>query len=257
MEVDLQQTRFRQLLTRELAERQIKNPSYSVRAFSQRLGINHSALSEILNGKRRIGPHLGKRLASALMLDGETQASLIPQRTKQASHQRASRRPTFTAVLEADQYRLISDWYHFAILSLSETADFQSRSSWIANRLGITHKQAKDATARLLRLNLLTLQNGKLHPTGASFSSPDEIRDLGVRKTQHQYLSKAQASLESSQLDERDFIGMTMAIDPQKLPEAKRRIRRFRDELCGFLESGKKKEVYQLCVQLFSLSKGF
>ena len=44
-----------------------------------------------------------------------------------------------------------------------------------------------------------------------------------------------------------------MAIDPTKLPEARRRIRQFRDELCDYLESGDQTEVYRWNMQLVPL----
>jgi hypothetical protein len=42
-----------------------------------------------------------------------------------------------------------------------------------------------------------------------------------------------------------------MSIDPAKLPAARVKIQRFLDELCDFMESGKKKSLYQVSVQLF------
>jgi len=49
----LEQNAIRKKLTEVLTEYQIKNPSYSLKAFSKKLKIAPSTLSEILNGKRR------------------------------------------------------------------------------------------------------------------------------------------------------------------------------------------------------------
>ena len=40
-----------------------------------------------------------------------------------------------------------------------------------------------------------------------------------------------------------------------KLTEAKARMRKFRDELCDYLEEGEKTEVYELSLQLFPRTK--
>ena len=48
---------------------------------------------------------------------------------------------------------------------------------------------------------------------------------------------------------------MTMAIDPLKLPEAKKLISAFNRKMSRFLEGGDKKEVYELQISLFSLQK--
>ena len=53
----------------------------------------------------------------------------------------------------------------------------------------------------------------------------------------------------------RDFTSMTMAIDPEKLTEAKKKIREFRRGLSEFLEAGKKEEVYRLNIQLVPVTK--
>jgi len=232
-----------------LVQRQLRNPSYSIRAFSKHLGINHSALSEIFNGKRKVGEKLGRRLADSLLLDEHAQSHLFKKcDSKKNSKERQSE------LLKADHFKFVADWYHFAILSLAETEAFRSEPAWISERLNITKTQAKNALDRMVRLGLLHTKEGKWVATGMGYDSPDGVSYLAVRKTHHQYLELARRALDSQALDKRDFSAVTMAIDPKKLPEAKRRIRAFRDELCGFLESGQKKRVYQFCLQLFALS---
>ena len=50
---------------------------------------------------------------------------------------------------------------------------------------------------------------------------------------------------------------MTLAIDPKLVPIAIKEIRKFRRKLTKFLESAAPaKEVYELSVQLFPISKG-
>ena len=51
--------------------------------------------------------------------------------------------------LTLDHFSVISEWYHFAILSLAETQDFKSYPAWIAGRLGISQKDAKAAVLTL------------------------------------------------------------------------------------------------------------
>jgi uncharacterized protein (TIGR02147 family) len=158
--------------------------------------------------------------------------------------------------LTVDHFNVISDWYHFAILSLAETQDFNDEPAAIARRLNITKTQASAALERLTRLGMLERgPSGKLFATGASYSSSDDLVSSALRKSHAQNLELARRSLEEDAMEERDFISATMAIDPALLPEAKRRLREFRADLCAFLESGAKKEVYKVSMQLFPLSK--
>ncbi len=158
--------------------------------------------------------------------------------------------------LNHDQYSTIAEWHHFAILSLAETTDFKSEENWIAQRLRLNKTKVNSALNRLLRLGLLEKHsNGELVPTGLSYATPDEVRDMSVRRAHFQNLELARNSLERDDISVRDFGAMTMAIDPDLLPEAKRRIREFRQELSQFLESGQKQSVYKICMQLFPLTE--
>ncbi len=223
----------------------MKNSSFSLRAFSSQLQMNHSALLEFLNGKRKIGPRGANRIAQSMMLPPEVREKVFTRPTASMTY----------STLQADQFRSISEWYHFAILSLAETKGFKSDSDWIAKRLGIRRQEAQMAIDRLLRLKMIERQGTKLVPTGQAFSSPDGVADLAVRSTHHKYLEMAQESLHRDSVDQRDFTSITMAIDPKKIPEARKRIRKFRDELCTYLESKDKIEVYEFCLQLFPLTK--
>ena len=60
-------------------------------------------------------------------------------------------------------------------------------------------------------------------------------------------------ALENDPLERRSTTGMTMAIDPSKLPVARKLIEDFMFKLCEVLESGERAALYQLSVSLFSL----
>ena len=60
-------------------------------------------------------------------------------------------------------------------------------------------------------------------------------------------------AVDDQPLEERNITGITMSIDPKKLPEAKSRVNNFMEELMEFLEDGDRSEVYQLSTQLFKL----
>jgi uncharacterized protein (TIGR02147 family) len=253
------QTKIREALTAS----QIRNPNYSLRAFARTLDLSPSAVHEILNGKRNFSPKLAKKILEKLHTpphEIEATIAALTKIKKQKGELDSEKNlaSEHYARLSQDQFSLISEWYHFAILSLAETQDFQSEPSWIAKRLGITLTQTTEAISRLERLGML-LRNPVTHTltcTGQSFSTTDEIKNLAVRKSHHQMIELACRSLEQDQVTERDFTTYTLAIDPDRLPEAKRRIRNFSVELMQFLESGPKKtQVHALCIQTFPLSK--
>lgn len=227
----------------------MRNPQYSLRAFARRLGIAPSALSEILSGKRPITEKTAKRVLERLSLGPKERQAFFD-----GAKDRAKKSLQY-AEIEQDQFRAVSDWVHFAILSLSETKDFRADSAWIGERLGVPEGTAKQAMERLVRLGMLRKQRGRWKPGQSRYTSSDEVVNSALRRAHVQHFELAQKSLEELELSVRDFVGITMAIDPMRLPEAKRLIREFRDRLAGMLEKGERTEVYQLAIQLFPLSQ--
>ena len=247
-------TNIQTVLINELEKSRLRNPAYSIRAFSKKLSMSHAAVSEIINGKRNVSEKLAERIADKLLLDPLQKETLLKNYKKNGNKNIKNMRTALQ--LTADQYFIVSDWCHFAILSLVRTDSFVSSVDWIAKRLNINKRVAKDAVSRLTRLKMLdTNSDGCISSTGKSFNSPDGIPNSSVRKSHAQNLDLARQSLEIDPIDIRDFSAITMAIDTKKIPEARVMIRRFRDELCEFLESGNKDEVYKMCFQLIPITR--
>lgn len=242
------------ILNEEFVSLRAKNPSYSLRAFAKRLQLSPSALSEILNGKRKISRNMAAKLADRLMLTPERKNRLL--KIFPEKKQPALKAEKALVQLNMDHFHAISDWYYFAILSLAETDNFKSDIDWIARRLGLNKNTTHTAIDRLLRLEMLEEdRKGNWRPTGVTYTTSDEINNVSLRFSHLQGLELAKASLENDPTDQRDFMAITMAIDPKKIPEAKKRIRKFRDDLCAYLESGNKSEVYRFCMQLIPLTR--
>jgi transcriptional regulator with XRE-family HTH domain len=251
----LPQSKLFTLLKEEFDEKQARNPRFSLRAYADQLGMSAASLSRILNGKRPISKRSAQRILDRLQKD----KPLLAARLSIEATDNSLTEDSFTE-LDTDQIALLSEWYHFAIMSLAETRGFKSDLSWIASRLGITKMEAEAAVTRLERLNLLIRNpKGNLRVSGRQFATSDRVRNMGVRRTNRQFIDLARAVLDrlddGDLFEQSDFSGMTMAIDPKRIVEANRRIRIFRRRLCAFLEGGDKKEVYRLAIQLFPLTK--
>lgn len=243
-----QQEAVLNLLRQHWVEARQRHPQYSLRAFAKRLQVSPSTLSELLRGIRPVTRKQAEKLARLLALSPSQKEELFGEA-------QGSLPPLAYQGLAQDQFELVSDWVHFAVLSLTETKDFVASPEWIAERLGISLTRADRAWERLRRLGLLVRRRGKWESAAPRYESPDEIRLPALQNAHAQHFELARKSLQELELEVRDFTGITMAIDPSKLKQAKKKIREFRDEISKFLESGEKQEVYQLAVQLFPLSK--
>ncbi len=246
---------FRLYLQEELVRRCKKNSRFSVRAFARLLGVENSALSKILAGKRKLTPPMIFRLGKKLGLGPQEISQFVIQPhlenvdTEDASfHQ-----------LTLDQFALISDWYHYAIHELVKIKECESNSRWIAKKLGITDAESSIAIERLLRLGYLEKSKaGKLiNKSGPLTTMGNQFTDVAFRKLQKQILEKALSALEETPMEKRSQTSMTMAISTTRLPDAINKIKKFRRELSQFLEDDQNNldAVYHLGISLYPVTK--
>ena len=253
MEVQAPATNPKELIISEFLRRRERNAAYSLRAFAQALSLPSGRLSEILSGKRSITARLAEQLAHRLALDPGARkrflASVPPSRRK------PTRTPTTESPLGDDVFRAISDWYHFAILSLTQTPDFCLSFRWIAGRLGISSIQARAAWERLVRLGLVTEKAGIWKQADSGLSTGGDGPSSAVRLFHAQLLAKAVEGLEQIPTAERDVSAVTMAVPRKNVVRARRLIKDFQNRFCRLMETGHRSDVYALGIQFFPLTK--
>lgn len=260
-----------EILRDVLARKMSRNSSFSLRAFARDLGVSHTYLSLVLNGKKSLSLKKVIQFSQLLQLD-EREADLFMKAGAREARGRASQKAEVAPVLskkkqkeeeikffelETDRFRILTDWYHIPLLELTYTKDFINDPAWIARRLSISVEQARNAISRLKRLGLLEECGGKLTKTNAKLAIVPRGFETAVRDYHRQMLQKASDAMESGTAEDyavRDITGSTIAIDPTKIPEVKRRIAAFRRSMLKFLSDKETSEVYQLNVQFFGIS---
>lgn len=242
---------FRQWLQKEFTDKCRNNPRYSLRSFSRLLDTDPSSVSQILSGKRRVSVKAIQKICGRLSVAPE-----IYQRLMEGEPAPLALRTANVHQLSADAFSVIADWYHFAILELSQTVGFKSEPRWIASKLSITPAEATIAVDRLLRLDLLKRHRGRLVKTDATVTNyrPGETAPA-LREFQRQILRKALEAIDFTAPEEKDITSMTIAVNEALLPEARTKVKAFRRELCDFLMQGPRTKIYHLGVQLYPVSK--
>jgi uncharacterized protein (TIGR02147 family) len=247
---------YRLWLSEHLETRRKRNPSYSLRAFARSLNIPAASLSQIMRGKRPLTLKTALRLAESFELSPtERQAflsSVVWEKTGAAAEKVSKSK---YREIEADTFAIISDWYHYGILSLGEIKPNYCEPKWISRQLGITQVDARGALRRLFDLGFLKKVGRGFAQATPSLDIQCASKSAALRKYHRQNLRLAEKALDGEPIPLRDFNSMTMAIDPDRLPEAKEAIRKFRDEISNLLEKGKRRRVYTLAIQLFPISK--
>ena len=223
---------LREHLETEFLKRRRKNPRFSLRAYAHYLGLPPGRLSELMSGKRRFSLALADRVT-----------------------QRLGAPPVDKRKLAEDELKLIADWQHFAILSLLRCNGLRPDPRAMAVRLGISATEARIALDRLQRLGLVKRSGDRWARTAKDLCTTTDIASSALRESHRQALEHAMRSLDETPVEARSVTSVTMAIDPSKLPQAKRLIASFESAMETLLEMGDRTEVYNLNIQLVPLTK--
>lgn len=240
-----------EIISQDYLNRRKHNPQYSLRSYSRFLGINSGALSQIISGKRPLTLKQAYKIVPKLNLSHKQRKSFL----EQALASKATVTTKAFVQLKDDEFAVISEWYHYAILNLMDTIDFKSDDTWIASRLDITTVEARQGLARLERLELIKKVNDKWIPYQTSLTTTHDIPNAALKHSHEQTIDQAKKALWDVAIELRDISSISMATNTQQLIKAKEMIKAFRRKLSEVLETGDQTEVYALNIQLFPITK--
>jgi len=257
---------FYQKAIRDALEKRVKkNPRYSLRAFSRTIEIDPSMLSRVINGQVIPTLRVSKLILPHLELDSTSEKEFIESVSKANKDKTfLKKRAEIKEILEPktskhkrnltpDHFRIISDWYHYALLQLMETEDFNPDLKWIALTLEIKESEAKEAINRLLNCGFIEKRGNSYVRVAPPLASGDlSITTAAHRKRIRQVTEKSLVALENNPIQMRNHTTLTLGIDPDRIPLAKEMIQDFMAELGEVLQTSKK-TVYELQVNLFPL----
>jgi len=249
-------------LLKEYSKAKAKNPMFSQRAFAMRLGLSSGATSSILSGKRRVSKKMAQKILERMAINPLEKHRILNTFQKGQTHAHEDLIPKKSIKerkLSLDQFEALADPIHFALLSLIELQEDDQSSLFMAKRLGKSTKAIRLALKRLKRLDLIDKDHcpkgHKIKTTGVQLASPDEIQSSSIKNHHIMSIEEAKESLFKDDIEERDFTSQTLSLAKEKLPDAKRLIRKFGEDFEKLLSEDEGDEVYKINVQLFPLSR--
>ncbi len=247
-------------------------PQYSFRYLARKAGFTSSNfLKLVMDGARNLGPQAIEKVARAMKLDAHgaeffaqlvalNQAQTVAERNRAFERVAANRRFRAARKLDGPLFEYLTRWYYPAIRELAARSDFVDDPAWIAAQVQppIEARQAKAALETLLKLGLLVrATDGKVERGDASLTTGHEVRSVVIPAYHLQMIEQAAKAVERVRPEERDVSALTVCIRESSLADLKAKIHRFREEMMDRCDSEEAPErVYQLCIQLFPLSKG-
>lgn len=249
-------------------EKKKTDTEFSIRKFcrTHKFG-SHAYLLMILKGKRKLNLKQVPSLVEGLELTG-TERAYLQTMIQFDGARTEEERDLYTLwmndlnpkrefrILEAEQYRVISDWIHMTILTLAKIkdADLSPDTIHLLVNKKVSLPQIRGALERLVDLGLLVEKKGKYAPTFNSVTTQDDISNRGAREYHKQVARLAIDAVEEQKPDEREFQSFAVTVPTDKISLAKDMIRKFRHQFAAAMEAKPGDEVYQCNLQFFRLT---
>lgn len=252
---------YQDFLLEEFKTRRSRNPNYSLRAFARDLGMPASKLSQNLRGLCGISLAKAEKIAEKMQMRMEDRELFLALVESQHARSRVARQQAALALeklrrdgsekLSAEKFAMVRDWYHMAILEMTELKDFKPDVAWMANKLGLPFELVSEAVGRLRDLELLNLGDAKWTQSHKDLEISEGVPSRAIREHHAQLLSKAIAALEQVEFEKREFVAQTFAVDRALLPEMRSLMRDFQKKIARLSVSDTRNAVYVLAMQLF------
>jgi uncharacterized protein (TIGR02147 family) len=263
-------TDYRAFLRDYYAHKKARRSGFSYRLFASQCGVKSpNYLQLVIQGKRNLSPELALRVGKALGLkpaERELFVALVridgasgEERSEaQKSYRRAAKRYLSKALPNA-QGEILARWHHLLVRELVFLPDFEAEGAWISEKLrGLLSVEEAEASLLLLQQGgfLRRVESGVWRAVDPVIDTGDSFDRLRVLNTHRETLQAWAKLLPDLHPDERELGLLNIPIASDKIPEFKRRLREFQDEIVGWLQSETQPEqVVQLGVYLMPMTR--
>lgn len=224
------------------------NPKISLRAFSRRVGVPKSTISEIMNGKISISEKRALEIVLRLDLKPAEKNRLLVLLGQEA---KVEWNP-----LELSNYDILTDWTYLAVLHFFDV-EGEKTPSMIAKRLGLKPTKAKAVIRDLVSKRLLTVtDSGAIVTTGKSWQTSDGPPSEVIRKHHRENLKLAKFALDRVSPEDRDFTSYTFAGNAEQIEFIREEIRELHQRIGAFAEGvSPRNRLFRISVNFFPLDR--
>lgn len=262
---------YREFLRDLFQQRSGESKTFSLRFFSQRIGVNSGSLSRILKGQRHLDPDKARDLARILGLkeqEAEYLTTLVLFGQAKNTHEQnlcmekmLRLRGAKVKTVEKRQYEYFRKWYYVATRELLNFFPFDGNYPKLARMLRppISVSESKEAVKLLLDLGLVEKDGaGNYRLTEQAISSGESIRSLFLNNLHYAMSEKASKALFDMEPRERDFSGVTLTLSPEGFQAVKDMLRIFRKDIQERARKDRNVNgVFRINFQFFPLSRQY
>jgi len=251
--------------------KKVQNPAYSVTAFARDTGLSQTLLSLIFSGQRTLTLDAAVQIIDRLALPPEQAITFLSK-----LHPFFNRWPGSLAKKPPDEvtpsglyrspefveHRVPFDlsWQEVWVLDLCSVAGFRPDIGWISKRLGVSLLDVQTAVELLIQKRFLkTLKDGRFVKSAQKINFVIEKGNPAVRKYHAEMMRRAQLSLEDQSdraIQSRWISSMTIAGNADSIGQLRQQLLAFEESVADHLAKGASRDLIQLNIQLFPVSKG-
>lgn len=228
---------------------------FSFRQFSALCGFKSpNYLQLIMKGERNLSEEMAEGVAQAVGLklyEKDYFISLVRQENSKTDDQLSQAKKESLAAIKkmiskqipSEQSKVFSSWQHLLVRELVTFKDFEPSGLYISKKLKnvISESEAEDSWALLVRTGfVIQLENGCWIQKDPVIDSGDgAFQEVLINSYHAGTLKKWQALLEKGAIQDHELGVLNIPINKDKIPEFRKRIRQFQDEIIGWLQEEK------------------
>ncbi|MGE0528507.1 MAG: TIGR02147 family protein [Bdellovibrionales bacterium] len=234
---------------------------FSFRRFAQMAGIaSPNYLQLVMQGKRNLSPDMAARVAKALGLTaperqffvalvGIDRAKSEEARIRAQTELLRSVKSLIAKEIPKAQVCVLTEWYHLIVRELVVLADFKASGDWISEKMRgwITPVEAERSLLFLQKAGFLKSDGGQWIQSDPVIDTGNAFDEAVGMRFYEGTLSAWSKMLPHTDKNLRELCVLNIPMTAEKIPELKKRLRDFQDELIGWLQDEKDPErVVQL-----------
>jgi uncharacterized protein (TIGR02147 family) len=264
-------TSYRDYLKDFYLYRKNQRKNFSHRKFAELAGIKSpNFLQLVMQGKRNMSEEMSSVVSKAMGLVGSERSyflALVRKEAAKVPSERADANRRLVAAAgrlalkknQSNHGKLLSVWYHVAVLEMISLVDFQANGAWISKRLGglITPSQADESLNLLLKGGFVEQTAEGQLVTKEILRDTEDLFDFArILKSHMQTLELWQRILPQLGSEERELGLLVIAINKKSMQEFKERILRFQEEIIQWLATEENPDtIVQLGTYLVPLTQ--
>lgn len=259
---------YRGILKEIFEARTLKNPSYSISAFSRDAGYKSYHISDILRGKYNLSPKSALKIASNLKMNDslcseflclvEIEFAKDPIKKNLALKKLSQLKSFSKKTVLQNEFNLISEWYYFAIIELVRQNPINLDFKSISKKLDISINQAEIALNQLTNLGIINIKNNRysvdyeLVKVNSSNAPSDSIR-----KYHKTMIKKGLEAIEDFEVSERSLSSFNLLLEEKEYENLRSELNEYVRKYIHKIQINKEKnaKLYALNFQLFPHEK--